>query len=145
MIDRDRVYGVMTDDGPCTADEVILASGNGTSTLLESVGVSFEMTPTTGLLVTTRPLPEFLPHLLTAPDYHVRQTGAGQLLIGGTFNHHQAQVARANRMPQRGWWRVSKRALHFPAPLEIASFSLGRRVIHREAGPKLAGSGAGWR
>ena len=84
MIDRDWVYGVMTDDGPRTADEVILASGNGTSTLLESVGVSFEMTPTTGLLVTTRPLPEFLPHLLTAPDYHVRQKRTGQLLIGGT-------------------------------------------------------------
>lgn len=138
MIDRDRVYGVMTDDGPCTADEVILASGNGTSTLLESVGVSFEMTPTTGLLVTTRPLPEFLPHLLTAPDYHVRQTGTGQLLIGGTFNHHQApEDGQSQQDAAAGLVARVERALHCPAPLEIASFSLGQRVIPQGGRPKI--------
>ena len=138
MIDRDRVYGVMTDDGPCTADEVILASGNGTPALLESVGVSFEMTPTTGLLVTTKPLPKFLPHLVTAPDYHVRQTSTGQLLIGGTFNNNhapaegQSQEGAAAKLVER-----VERALHCPAPLEIASFSLGRRVIPRGGRPKI--------
>ncbi len=138
MIDRDRVYGVMTDNGLYTADEVILASGNGTSKLLESVGVSFEMTPTTGLLVTTKPLPKFLPYLLTAPDYHVRQTGTGQLLIGGTFKHYGAsgdgksqQVAAASLVA-----RVEC-ALQCPTPLEIASFSLGWRVIPKGGRPKI--------
>ena len=138
MIDRDRVYGVMTDDGPCTADEVILVSGNGTSRLLESVGVSLEMTPTTGLLVKTKPIAKFLPHLLTAPDFHVRQTGTGQLLIGGTFNHHQA--------PEDGQCQQDiaaelvahvEGALHCPESLEIASFSLGQRVIPKGGRPKV--------
>lgn len=138
LIDRDRVYGVMTDDGPRAADKVILASGNGMSMLLESVGVTFEMTLTNGLLVSTKHSPKFLPQLLTAPDHHVRQTGTGHLLIGGTFNNHQApedgqsQQNSAARLVAR-----VERALHCPAPLEIASFSLGRRVIPQGGRPKI--------
>jgi glycine/D-amino acid oxidase-like deaminating enzyme len=138
MIDPDRVYGVMTDDGPCTADEIILASGNGTPALLESVGAAIEMTPTTGLLVKTQPLPKFLPHLLTAPDYHVRQTCTGQLLIGGTFNHHQAPDD--GRSQQDAATVLAARvecALHCPAPLEVASFSLGQRVIPKGGRPRI--------
>ena len=138
MIDRNRVYGVMTDDGPRTADEVILASGNGTSKLLESIGVSIEMTTSIGLLVTTKPLPKFLPHIITAPDYHVRQTGTGQLLIGGTFNHHQApEDGQSQQDAAAGLVARVERALHCPAPLEIASFSLGRRVIPQGGRPKI--------
>ncbi len=137
LIEGDRVYGVMTDDGPCTADEVILASGNGTPALLKSVGVSLEMTPNTGLLVKTQPLPKLLSQLLTAPDYHVRQTATEQLLIGSAFSYHQA--LKEDQCQQFAAELVARveRALHCPLPLEVASFSLGRRVIPKGGRPQI--------
>lgn len=138
LIDRDRVYGVMTDDGPYKADEVILASGNGTPALLESIGTEFEMKPTNGLLVTTQKLPKFLPYLLTAPDYHVRQTANGNLLIGGTFHHNQSLENGQNLQDAASvLLSIVERALKCPVPLEVESYSLGQRVIPKGGLPKI--------
>lgn len=138
LIDRDRVYGVMTDDGPHIADEIILASGNGTPALLESIGAEFEMKSTNGLLVTTQQLPKFLPYLLTAPNYHVRQTATGQLLIGGTFHHDQSLENGQNQQDAASDLasRV-ERALKCPEPLKVASYKLGQRVIPKGGLPRI--------
>jgi glycine/D-amino acid oxidase-like deaminating enzyme len=81
-----RVVGVVIDDGVLYADEVVIAGGAKAASLLESIGVSVDLTAPTGLLVHSKPLGEVLRGLVMAPELHVRQTNEGRLVAGSDFS-----------------------------------------------------------
>ena len=77
-----RVAGVMTDDGPLHADEIVIAAGAASAGILESIGVTLKMTAPAGLLAHTQPAGELLKGLVMTPGLHMRQTAAGRIVAG---------------------------------------------------------------
>ena len=138
LASADKVTGVMTDQGEYSADEVILATGNGTSRILDTIGVDFPMASTHGLLVRSKPIPSMLSGLVTAPKYHVRQQPDGRLIIGGTFGAYDPAKGTGHlARDAEAQLNLIREAFDAPAPLELDSFTLGYRPIPEGGMPKI--------
>ena len=81
----DRIAGVMTDDGPLHADEIVIAAGAATADILNSVGVTLKMSSPAGLLAHSKPVGELLNGLVMTPGLHMRQTAEGRIVAGTDF------------------------------------------------------------
>jgi glycine/D-amino acid oxidase-like deaminating enzyme len=81
-----RITGVCINDGVLHADEVVIAAGADSATLLGSIGMSYDIGAPAGLLVHSKPTAEILHTLLMTPDLHVRQTSEGRLIAGADFS-----------------------------------------------------------
>jgi glycine/D-amino acid oxidase-like deaminating enzyme len=87
LVEKDgRVVGVAINEGVLHADEVVIAAGAGASTLLGSIGFSYDIGAPAGLLVHSKPTAEVLHTLLMTPELHVRQTSEGRLVAGVDFS-----------------------------------------------------------
>ena len=86
----DRVTGVDTSNGILQADDVVVASGVGSSSLLATAGVALPMQTAPGLVVATAPHPPVLNRLLISPMMELRQTSEGRLLAIGRIDEAQA-------------------------------------------------------
>lgn len=84
-VEKGRVSGVMTQEGPLEADVVVLAAGTSCKLLLKDVGLVLALDEPPGLLVHSAPAPEMLNGLVMAPELHVRQTAEGRLVAGSDF------------------------------------------------------------
>jgi glycine/D-amino acid oxidase-like deaminating enzyme len=80
-----RVVGVMTEEGVIHADETVVAAGASTAQLLDSVGLTFNMSAPAGLLSHSKPAPKLLNHLVMTPGLHIRQTAEGRIVAGTDF------------------------------------------------------------
>ena len=80
-----RVDGVIMNDAPIKADEVVVAAGAETPRIVEPLGVSLPMNTRPGVLATTKPLPRLIDRNILLPGLHVRQKPDGALLAGGNF------------------------------------------------------------
>ena len=130
IVEGTHVTGVMTGEGPVHADEVVMAAGNATPALLQTVGVELEMQSSDGLLVLSRPVDRFLDAVVAGPDFHVRQRADGCLLVGGTFGAYAPRPGLPT-LHQNAAAQLSRIESVFacPAPLEMDSFTVGRRPI----------------
>jgi glycine/D-amino acid oxidase-like deaminating enzyme len=81
-----RVIGAVINDGALHADEVVIAAGAGSRSLLQNIGIEIDLTAPAGLLVHSKPLGEVLRGLVMAPELHVRQTSEGRLVAGSDFS-----------------------------------------------------------
>lgn len=133
-----RVTGVMSDAGPIEADEVVLAAGNATPRLLQTVSVPLEMQSSDGLLVLSQPVEPFLSAVVAGPDFHVRQRRDGRLLVGGTFGAYRPRPGNmtlagdaADQLARIG------EVFDVPSPssLAVESFTLGTRPIPKGGMP----------
>ena len=79
--DRDRVAGVMTDDGRIDADEVVVAAGPWTSSLLDPIGVRLPITGARGWLVRLDPTSG-----APSPPRGFRGLGGGHRAVGGRID-----------------------------------------------------------
>ena len=138
IVDGARVTGVMTGEGAIHADEVVLAAGNATPALLQTVGFDIEMQSSDGLLVLSRPVDRFLEAVVAGPDFHVRQRADGCLLVGGTFDAYAARpgMPTLHRNAAAQLARIEA-VFDCPAPLEMDSFTLGRRPIPAGGLPRI--------
>ena len=80
-----RVTGVRTSHATLEADEVVIAAGIGSATLLGSLGLHYTVQAPAGLLVHSKPTRRLLKTLLMTPELHVRQTSEGRLVAGTDF------------------------------------------------------------
>ena len=138
MVEGARVTGVMTGEGPFHADEVVLATGNATSALLRTVGFELAMQSSDGLLVLSHPIDRFLEAVVAGPDFHVRQRADGRLLVGGTFGAYAPRPGLPT-LHQNALAQLARIETVFdcPAPLELDSFTLGRRPIPAGDTPRV--------
>jgi D-hydroxyproline dehydrogenase subunit beta len=67
--DRDRVVGVVTDEGPIGADNVVVAAGPWSSSLLDPIGVRLPITGARGWLVRVAPRKGLLRHLVASAGW----------------------------------------------------------------------------
>jgi glycine/D-amino acid oxidase-like deaminating enzyme len=94
-----RATGVLTDQGPLTADRVILATGTGTPALLAPFGLSLPMLKRPGLMIETRPLPPICPVILATPDQEVRQDAEGHLIAPASAGHQSDSAEALGSFP----------------------------------------------
>lgn len=80
-----RVDGVLVEDQPIEADEVVVAAGTETARIVGPLGIALPMRTSPGLLVNTRPLPRLMSRVLLLPRLHVRQRPDGALVAGADF------------------------------------------------------------
>jgi D-hydroxyproline dehydrogenase subunit beta len=69
VVDRDRVSGVMTDEGRIDADEMVVAAGPWCSSLLDPIGIRLPITGARGWLVRLDPRPGLLRHLVASAGW----------------------------------------------------------------------------
>jgi len=87
-----RVDGVIMNDAPIKADEVVIAAGAETPRIVEPLGVSLPMETPRGVLATTKPLPRLIERNILLPGLHVRQKADGALLAGASFGGETADL-----------------------------------------------------
>ena len=80
-----RVSGVMTDVGIIHADEIVIAAGAGTASLLDTIGIALKMDAPAGLLAHSKPAAPLLNGLVMTPGLHLRQTAEGRIVAGTDF------------------------------------------------------------
>jgi glycine/D-amino acid oxidase-like deaminating enzyme len=85
-----RVTGVETDVGPLAADEVVIAGGVGSASLLATAGIDLPMRASPALVVATTAHAPTLRGLLITPMMELRQTAEGRLLAVGHLDDAQA-------------------------------------------------------
>ena len=84
-----RVEGVRCKDVFWPADDVVLAAGAATGALLKSINIELGLDVPAGLLVHTQPTSKKLNGLIMSPEFHVRQTAQGRLVLGSDFGGTQ--------------------------------------------------------
>lgn len=133
-----RVTGVMTDAGLMEADEVVLAAGNATPQLLQSVSVPLEMQSSDGLLVLSQPVEPFLSAVVAGPDFHLRQRRDGRLLVGGTFGAYTPRPGKSTLAEDAAdqLARIGE-VFDVPSPLVVERFTLGTRPIPKGGMPRI--------
>lgn len=131
----DTVTGVMTDQGEIIADHIILAAGHGIPKLLGTIGIHFELNSSIGLLVRTNPIAAKLSHMIMGPDFHVRQSTDGSLLIGGAFDADHGQNEISSSVDKL--CHLVETNFDLSAKLEVTRFSLGKRVLPVDGYPKI--------
>ena len=89
MMSNGRVVGVKCGDAFWPADEVILATGAATNSLLEYIDVKLKLDSPAGLLVHTHATAKKLNGLVMSPEFHVRQTNKGRMVLGSDFGGTQ--------------------------------------------------------
>ncbi len=87
-----RVDGVIMNDAPIKADEVVIAAGGETPRIVEPLGVTLPMETPRGVLATTKPLPRLIERNILLPGLHVRQKNDGALLAGASFGGEAADL-----------------------------------------------------
>ena len=66
-------------------DAVVIAAGIDSPDLLEQVGLEIDMEAPEGLLAWTEPVAPCLTGLLLTPEFHIRQTPSGRLVLGEDY------------------------------------------------------------
>ena len=94
-----RVDGVRWSGGTISADQVVLATGVATQTLLADVGVPLPMLDRPGLILRSAPLPPLLSHILVTPGQEVRQDRSGRLLAPIAASHQSGTAEKIEKNP----------------------------------------------
>ena len=136
IFEKNKVIGVQAGDEKIYADEVILASGLGTTEILKSIDVDFIMRSSLGLLAYTKPLPPLLNHPITGIDFHVRQDNQGRLVIGGRFDDDASKendlVAVAKMLVKEITSRIN-----FDGEVSLDHYTVGKRPLPIDGRPKI--------
>jgi len=130
-----RVDGVIMNDAPITADEVIVAAGAETPRIVGPLGVELPMETRRGVLMHTKPLPKIIERNILLPGLHVRQRPDGALLAGGSFGGEsdlEAPEAIVDDLLQR-----IRSELIGAEEAELAGFTVGYRPTPGDGMPAV--------
>lgn len=136
ICEGNRVIGIESDQGITYSDQVVLTSGLGIPDLLSSIGISFQLNSTVGLLAYTKPLPKLLKHPMTGLDYHVRQDDSGRLVIGGKFDDDASQEINLENAAKKLVQDMSLR-LNYNEDMVLDYYTLGKRPLPIDGRPKI--------
>lgn len=137
------VSSVETSAGMLAADCVVVAAGTGSPALVERHGVALPMLRRPGLLITTRPVPPILSHILVAPGQELRQMPDGRFLAPTSPNHQADEASDLAASVQCLADATLERAsqLIVGHPLSIESTSLAFRPVPQDGLPVVGAAG----
>jgi glycine/D-amino acid oxidase-like deaminating enzyme len=133
---QNQVVGVQVGEEKIYADEIVLATGLGTSEILKSIDINFKMRTSLGLLAYTNPLPPLLKHPITGNDFHVRQDNRGRLVIGGRFDDDATKEKDLDKVAKMLVEEMASR-LNYKGEIILAHFTVGKRPLPIDGRPKI--------
>lgn len=122
-----RVSGVISGSERLDADEVVIAAGAHTATLVRETGFDIPLSSPPGLLAHTKPVSRVLNGLVLADGLHVRQKINGQLVAGADY-----QGSELADDPDTGGQELLRRmreAIRCDEPLELERVTTGLRPM----------------
>lgn len=128
-----RVAGVRTSEETLAADEVVVAAGVETATLVALAGFPLRLTMPPGLLAHTNPAPPLLNGVILADGVHVRQKRDGALVVGADF-----QGSELSDDPEGGGEELMRRlagVISMDTPPSVSHTTLGRRPMPKDGLP----------
>ena len=136
IFEQNQVKGIQVGEEKIYADEVILATGLGTSEILKSIDINFSMRTSLGLLAYTNPLPPLLNYPITGDDFHARQDNQGRLIIGGRFDDDAAKEINLDKAANKLVEEMASR-LNYKGDITLAHFTVGKRPLPIDGRPKI--------
>ena len=130
-----RIIGVETSAGAFRADEVVLAAGVQTKSLLETCGIKLNLDAPAGLLVYSKPIANCISGLILAPHIHVRQTAAGRLVAGSDFGG--AQPGDDPTKAAENLFGVLREFLRVQVDMEMDYYTVGYRPTPADGLPAI--------
>ncbi|MEP2031354.1 MAG: FAD-dependent oxidoreductase [Paracoccaceae bacterium] len=138
-----QVCGVETELGIFSADQVVVAAGTGTSSLLSPFGLTLKMLPRPGLLMRTRPVAPVVNHILAAPGQELRQLKDGRILAPTSASHQsdtsEVVMERPDLLAEVALTRL--RALLPSVDIEWESVTLAMRPVPEDGLPVIGACG----
>lgn len=128
-----HVIGVETDTDRLEADEVVVAGGVGTASLVATAGLILPMITSPALLVRTNPHPKRLNGLVMSPAMQLRQTAEGRLVAAAGFNDGAPTADGA--VAAAGLFDAIKDMIASSASLSPDFHVVGRRPIPSDGFP----------
>ena len=108
-----KCVGVKTTGGLFEADHVVVAAGNGSPAILDSVGVALPMLVRPGALVSTKPVAAKINHILVTPHGEARQLPDGRMLASAVANHQGDESSEVADRPEE----ITERVLGWLSPM----------------------------
>ncbi|MEH6609270.1 MAG: FAD-dependent oxidoreductase [Halioglobus sp.] len=102
-----RLEAVTTDQGPVTADKLVLATGAEPDMATRLADIEIPQRSTPGVIAITAPLPPLINRIVVAPGIHMHQRVDGRMVLGEQGGapqntaHEQRLQGRPNAFPSR--------------------------------------------
>lgn len=87
LFERERVCGVLTEQGAIRSDQVVLAAGAWSAQLLLSLGLTLPVEPVKGQMILYQCAEDFLPAMVLAKGRYAIPRRDGHILVGSTLEH----------------------------------------------------------
>ena len=87
LVEKGRVAGVATDEGPIHADHVIICAGAWTRGLLEPLGAAPDIEPVRGQMILFRARPGLVSRIVLYADRYMIPRLDGRILMGSTLEY----------------------------------------------------------
>ncbi len=129
-----RVTGVGIAGETLRADEVIVAAGNGSPSLLAGAGYRLPFKQPPGLLAHTAPIAPVLNGLIVAPGIELRQTAEGRLVAGIDFT---GKLEGDRENSTRLLMERMTAMLELPAQLVLSHTTVGERPTPEDGFPVI--------
>jgi glycine/D-amino acid oxidase-like deaminating enzyme len=129
------IAGVATEAAAYSADVVVIASGSGTQTLCEAVGVPMPLERTLDYVVGSEPCIPILNTVINTPFFHARQESDGRIIAGGDLAEDR-EILQPETYGNGLLERVSRhlKLTHCPKLREVRA---GVRVVPMDEMPVL--------
>lgn len=133
----DRIVGVETKIGAIEADQVFVASGTGTPSLLDPLGVSIPLLERPALVLTTNALPTLVNHVLVSGVGEVKQCDNGALMLPVAVGHQGDTADHIDTAPDKaGEAALARLQAMFPdVDLSVAGVRLAYRPVPKDELP----------
>ena len=143
VVKNGAVCGVRVPGGVLAADRVIVASGTGSTAILNDVDVALPMLDRPGVILKTKPVAPILAHVLVAPGQEFRQLPDGSILAPTAANHQRDDSTDlSERLDQSADIAMERLRKLIPnVDLEWAAVSLAQRPVPQDGLPVVGACG----
>ncbi|MCP5470858.1 MAG: FAD-binding oxidoreductase [Steroidobacteraceae bacterium] len=138
-VSGDEVRAVRTAGGRIEADQIVIAAGLGSQSLLQQLGVSLPLTTSVGVLAHTEPQAPLLDSVLFGSAATIKQDPGGRIVSSSGRVSAEAVSGSDNR----GARILQQAARHVPAlaQAQLERVSIGKRVVPADGFPAVGFAG----
>ncbi len=94
-----RVQSILCEAGEIAAEQVIMAAGNGTASLLADLGVNLPMLRRPGALMISGPVAPALSRVMVSPELEFRQDKVGRIIAPSAAAHQRDETDHMIQTP----------------------------------------------
>ncbi|MFL6447487.1 MAG: NAD(P)/FAD-dependent oxidoreductase [Bryobacteraceae bacterium] len=129
----ERIKAVQTSSGEIAADTIVLATGNETQRLAQTLGLAVPLKLSKGILAHSRPQKHFLNRVLMPPSAEIKQNLDGRIVTG--FNFDDTGDLEPTREVGEEYLKTAAQYLPACRDSKLEYMTLGYRVLPKDNYP----------